>query len=109
MAENDRSLEERLGAMLSDPNAMNSIMSIVKGLGGTQNNKADQLVQKSEPQLPSNEDIPAMALPKASFESENKSLALLLALKPFLSHERARKLDTLTGLLRVLSITDFLR
>lgn len=111
MSESDKSLEQRLGAILSDPNAMSTILGIVKGLNGTQNieNTAEKTEIKNENPISSHEDLPAMALPYQSTNNKSKSLALLLALKPFLSSERAHRLDTLTGLLRVLSLTDFLK
>ena len=111
MSDKDKSIEERLGAILSDPNAMNTIMGIVKGLNGPQSRPGNNENPSTENSITAfdQEALPVMIPHKAGFNNNNKSLALLLALKPFLSQERAHKLDTLTGLLQVLSLTDFFK
>ena len=55
------------------------------------------------------ESIPTMARRDRTDEHTNRSLGLLLALKPFLSNERAQKLDMITQVMKVISIAEIFK
>ena len=120
MNDSPNDIERKLAGILSDPDAMSSIINIVKGLGGGQSQKTD-----SNPIAPAvaPATIPASAQAGDNLENsvpafsgyvqknsfDNKSLALLLAIKPFLSCERAQKLDMITQILKVVSLTEIFK
>ena len=108
--------EEKLGSILSDPNAMSQIMSLAQALGGT---------AAPEPHPPA--DAPLTAEPPPDFStlfssfgeidpqmlqtglrlfsefssSDDQRTALLLALKPFLKEERRDKVDQAVRIARL--------
>ena len=108
--------EEKLGAILSDSNAMAQIMSLAQALGGT-----------SPPEKPSPAEPSPMAEPPpdlsslfSSFgeidplmlqtglrlfsefsNSDDQRTALLLALKPFLKEDRRDKVDRAVRIARL--------
>ena len=118
MSESPNDLEKKLAGILSDPGAMSSIMSIVKGLG------ANNLQNNNTKIEPENTEVEAFAptfndniSPVSAFSKphghkngfENRSIGLLLAIKPFLSHEKAQKLDMITQILKVVSLTEIFK
>ena len=122
MSDSNNSLENKLMSILSDPGAMSAITSLVKGLnigsGIAQKDKAEAPVvseavpagsfDKSDHEAPG-PIAPALAHHHGGPEFNNRSLALLLALKPFLSCERAQKLDVLTQILKVMALADIFK
>lgn len=100
-------IEDKLGQILSNPQAMQQIMSLAQALGGGQQPEANQ-----EPQPQS---VPAAALQMAqpnfagganndallkmlfdfskNTHEDDAQLALFRALKPFVRPERAAKID----------------
>lgn len=88
-------LEETLGQILGDPEAMAGILSMAKnlGLGGAAAPEPPEQPEPSEPSdAPGGEQAPpppASSLPPL----RGKQAALLQALKPFLREDRREKLD----------------
>ncbi|MBQ7821379.1 MAG: hypothetical protein IJ391_03760 [Clostridia bacterium] len=128
MSESDNNLERKLMSMLSDPTAMAGIMNLVKSLGVKGSDPPKETFSSTN--VTSNEAVPAGAFEQIA-QSENKSLevpalpafgninhhdefsskslGLLLAIKPFLSRDRAQKLETVTQILKVISLTDLFK
>lgn len=82
-------LEEKLGAILNDPQAMQKIMSMAQSLGAG---------QESPQQMPVMPDFDPAMLQKVAALSRQGSIdknqqALLRALSPYLSRQRILKLE----------------
>lgn len=110
--------EEKLGAILNNPQAMSQIMSIAQSLGGDQGPGSDQdeqpPVQPQEPQIEPSptpaEDAPALdprvmaaglrALSVWQGPADPRS-ALLQALRPFVREERQVKVDKAIRIVRM--------
>lgn len=88
-------LEERLNALLSNPQLMQQIASMAQSMGGQSNNgPAEQKEQTSAPSAvfdPKLLQVMAQTMGQAGVDSNQK--ALLQALSPFLSGYRVRKLE----------------
>lgn len=80
-------LDEALGKLLSDPNAMAQVMSLAQSLGA-------MMPQESAPQPPE-EAFPMQGLEKLvqGFSGNGRHTALFQALGPFLSPKRQKKLE----------------
>ena len=124
MSDNGNDIERKLMGVLSDPSAMASIMSLVKSLGGNQGQSEPNTPVKedAEPSVPTIANVAPVESKTAELQAvntfgqfhhndefNNKSLGLLLAIKPFLIHERAEKLETVTQILKVLSLTEIFK
>lgn len=85
-------LEEKLGAILNDPQAMEKIMSMAKSLGSQEQAPAQN---QAPPALPDFD--PAMVQKLASLSRQGSidrnQQALLRALSPYLSRQRIIKLE----------------
>lgn len=107
-----------LGKLLEDPAALQKAMSIASGLMG---NMQSENSTGTKPVTPEPEAVPVQAaasddVQKPSAELSNLAAlapllsggskndprcALLYALKPYMGHGRAEKIDTLVNLLRI--------
>lgn len=90
-------LEEQLSAVLSDPEAMNKISSIMSALGASQ----EQNTPEAKPAVPQLTSLPGMRLPDMAGDNRTK---LLMALKPFLSQKRAPYVDGAVALLGMMQL-----
>jgi len=92
-------MEEKLGAILNNPQMMQQIMSLAQSLGNTapaeQNQQQESSQEKKQPQSP---DLDLSILQKISglagqsgIDKEQKML--LQALSPYLSRDRVTKLE----------------
>ena len=88
-------MEERLNAILSNPQLMQQIASIAQNMGNQGNDQAPE--QKEEPAMHSSAFDPkllqTMAQTMGQMGIDNDQQALLQALRPFLSHYRVQKLE----------------
>ncbi len=118
MNEGSNDLEKKLGSILSDPGAMESIMNLVKNLGSnsSQNNNTHTMPESNVIDVFGsnfNESIAPVGNPSKSYGNkdyfDNRSVGLLLAIKPFLSHDRAQKLDMITQILKVVSLAEIFK
>ena len=118
MNEGSNDLDKKLSGILSDPKAMASIMNIVKNLStnNPQSNNMNNLHESNAIDVfaPSfDESIAPVGNLSKSYgdknEFDNRSIGLLLAIKPFLSHDRAQKLDMITQILKVVSLTEIFK
>jgi len=100
--------EDKLGAILSDPNAMSQIMTLAQSLGGSTPPSEDAVSAPPAPAPPASSapDLSGllgnldpqtlqagMQLLSEFSSGEDQRAALLLALKPFLKEERRAKID----------------
>ena len=94
-----------LQGILSNPQALSSIMSVI-GNATQKQTSVQEVVQESEP-LPAIAKAP-MPPPRQNEQkqSQPKEIALLMALKPFLS---SRKCDTIDTFVRLFDIANLLR
>ena len=91
-------LEEQLSAVLSDPEAMNKISSIMGALGAPSQDQSQSQQPQPAPQLPS---LSGLKLPDMAGDNRTK---LLMALKPFLSQKRAPYVDGAVALLGMMQL-----
>lgn len=81
-------LEGKIGEILSDPEAMSNIFSMVQSLG------LSPPTQEEPPSASSGLDMmPLISALSSSMETDSKEAALFGALRPFLKPERQEKLD----------------
>lgn len=101
--------EDKLSAILSNPEALAGIMNIAKGLGLQSSTPKDE--PKAQIIENTNETVPAISQGNFGFHQGKsfKGLDLLLAIKPFLDRERADRLDKITQILRIISYTDLFK
>lgn len=100
--------EEKLGAILNNPQAMSQIMSIAQSLGGTQEQEGQSIdpgaVPDATPEIPPEPSAPSPELDPKVMEVGMRALAawqepgdsrsaLLLALRPLMKEERRSKVD----------------
>ena len=108
-------LENKLNDILSNPEALSSIINTVKGLSGISNsNKTDNIPSVSNENsftYPNDSLVPVSNSVKNNKEGiiSDKSIGLLLALKPFLSESKREKIDVITSLLKVAALADLLK
>lgn len=103
-------LSEKLGSILSDPEAMKEIASLAAQLG------VDAPGVHKEPQPPKKQAAPdALSMMSGlmplmgSLKQEDDTTRLLDAIRPFLSDERREKLDKAKKLLRMMKLLPMLR
>lgn len=103
---NTDTLEERLGAILSDPDSMAQLVSMAQSMGLQsllpQEKAAPAADVPAPPSAPIDPEMlaPLMQLLQAAQSSDPKQEALVRALKPYLSPERRDKLDRAAVLAR---------
>ena len=114
-------LSEMLQSVLSDPSAMEKLMGVAQNLMGGQS-AAPQAVSPAEPAAPvsatgaatvspddrsESKDAAALPLLSASLQAGNgERIALIKALRPYLSPERRRTADSLVKMLNMLKLAD---
>lgn len=99
-------IEQKLGAILSDPASMSKLMDLAKGLGLNPPDQPEPPQESAAPEspLPSKAALPDLQLPQAAalgslFSAmggqgpDDKQTALLKALRPYLRPERQDRLD----------------
>lgn len=114
MSENSNNFEEKISAILSNPEAMASIINIAKGLGlqnNTATDKENDTAQKSIIDTEAKEisAVPVVSKPNSIEDKTAKSIALLCAIKPFLDNERAERIDKITQIMKILNITGLIK
>lgn len=95
-------LEDKLNAILSDPDAMGRIADMAKSLFG------DGVAERKKPEAPSGEAEETLLRRAAQLLRGNSlrqdETALLSALRPFLSEERRSRLDRAIKIARLASL-----
>lgn len=95
-------MEEKLGAILNDPNMMSQIMAMAQAMGAQQQKQDPQPPQQAQalapPQQTAGPEIDMAMLQKLSGLASHNTIdrdqqALLKALSPYLHKERLNKLE----------------
>lgn len=111
-------LQSKLSQIMSDPEAMKQVQSLGKMLGLSGNNnevpkeKEPEPVQNNIPSVLNNDAISGITriMPVLnSMKQEDETTRLLLALRPFLSCEKQKKLDEAKKMLQFLKILPLLK
>jgi hypothetical protein len=117
----DNDLSEKLGALLSNPEALAKIAGIAGSLGLTGASEPPPAQEKPTHDCdacPAKEIFPCGGAPcpfpkKDGIGSAAKSIAesraLLVALKPYLSHERCERIDKILGMMKIAEIMGYLK
>ena len=103
-------ITERLSAILSDPEGLEKIKNMAAGLlGGNMPSPSPEPQTEEEPFL--DFDMASIAKIARMFKSksgDNEKTRLLLALKPHLSAERKKRVDTAVKILKLLELAPML-
>lgn len=100
----DEQLSDKLKSILSDPDSLNSILSMASalGLGASANKNEDYDEKKTDDTTPedavaSNAIKPtaALSLPVPKIQNTDDRVNLLLSIKPFLSERKRKKVDSI--------------
>lgn len=98
-------LSNKLSSLLSDPEGLNQIKVLANSLlGGDTETENQNTAQQN-----GNEIAAIMQILQALKGANDKSVELLLALKPHLSYERQKKLDTAIKLLKLYSVLPLIK
>lgn len=88
-------MEEKIGAILNNPDMMQQIMSMAQALGQSQNPPQQEIPKQEPPSVPNLD--PGMLQKLSGFALQSgvtkEEQALLKALKPYLSRDRVGKLE----------------
>lgn len=103
----DGNLSEMLKDVLADPDAMEKLMGAAEKLMG--NGKAEPSFQKENKDEESDCEKAQSVHAPAHHEKKagnDERIALLYALRPYLSPERRKSADSLIGMLKMMKLTD---
>ncbi len=120
MSLNSSELEKKIGGLLADPEALAGIINMVKKLGpltspGDKGGFAEPIeTQAAETISPAVQSVLSENVFGSHQTSSNdiisaRSIGLLLALKPFLSENKCEKIDVITKLLKIATLTELLK
>lgn len=98
-------LSSKLSALLNDPDGLNQIKELASSLLGEET----EAEEKEKPLQNGNEIAAIMQILNALKGANDKSVELLLALKPHLSYERQKRLDTAIKLLKIYSVLPLIK
>ena len=98
-------LSSKLSALLNDPDGLNQIKELASSLLGEE----IEAEEKEKPLQNSNEIAAIMQILNALKGANDKSVELLLALRPHLSYERQKRLDTAIKLLKIYSVLPLIK
>lgn len=94
----DGNLSEMLSSVLSDPDAMTKLKGVAENLMGNNTPQEHEESSDSKQTPPSDHHN--------NHHSNDERIALISALRPYLSNERRQTADTLIKLLKVIKLTD---
>lgn len=86
-------MEEKLGAILSNPQMMQQIMSMAQAMSPPQEAKPEQPPEPAPPALPDFSVMQKLAGVTRQSGIDKNQQALLRALSPYISRERSAKLE----------------
>ena len=86
-------MEEKLGAILSNPQMMQQIMSMAQAMSPPQEAKPEQPPEPAPPALPDFSVMQKLAGVTRQSGIDKNQQALLRALSPYISQERSAKLE----------------
>lgn len=91
-------ISEMLKSVMSDPETMSKLMSVAQGLtGGSENPSPAPEVTKTE--------VPE-AKPSFLTKGNEERIALISAIRPYLSPERRKSADSMIKMLKMMKLTD---
>lgn len=115
----DNDISEKLGALLSNPEAMAKIAGLAGSLGLASHAPSPEKAGVREcAECPAKELLPCGGAPcpfpdkdKAAGAAKSiaESRALLTALKPYLSSERCARIDKILGMMKIAEIMGYLK
>ena len=97
-------ISEKLAAILNDPESIKGLKTMAEGLLKGEGNKNDGGNFANQ-----NEIAAIMNILNALKQSNDKSIDLLIALRPHLSNEKQLKLDTAIKILKIYSVLPLLK
>ena len=98
-------ISSKLSSLLSDPEGLNQIKELANSLlGNTETSESQENTLEGK-----NEIAAIMQILQALKGANDKSVELLLALKPHLSIEGQKKLDTAIKLLKIYSVLPLIK
>lgn len=105
-------IQEKIAEIMADPEALSQVQSLGKmlGIGAQQKPAAPELVEESS--ALSGEALASIAkiIPLLSqVNREDDTTRLLAALRPFLSEEKCRKLDSAKKMLGIMKVLPLLK
>ncbi|MBE6727260.1 MAG: hypothetical protein E7562_01280 [Ruminococcaceae bacterium] len=101
-------LSEKLAGILNDPQSIERIRGMAQSLFGGEKKDEPQRAEASFPDISEISGIMGM-LSRLKAGGEDDRTRLLLALKPHLSEERQRRVDTAVKILRVIDLLPALK
>jgi len=107
----DGNLSDMLQGVLSNPSAMEQIMGMAQSLMGDQggNKASPPSPPPEEKEMPKEEkkgDAAPASLLSAGLSGNKERIALIHALRPYLSPERRKTADSLVKMLNVMKLAD---
>jgi hypothetical protein len=118
----DNDISEKLGALLNNPEALAKIAGLAGslGLGSAPAPAPEKPKEEAEKcaSCPVSDLLPCGGAPcpfpkkdgaGGAAKSIAESRALLLALKPYLSHERCARIDKILGMMKIAEIMGYLK
>lgn len=107
----DDNISEMLKGVMSDPETMSKLMSVAQGIMGSQPSGSDK--PQGNESKPSIEDTEPEPKPHSSSPKPNplssgneERIALISAIRPYLSPERRRSADSLIKMLKMMKLAD---
>ena len=107
----DDNISEMLKGVMSDPETMSKLMSVAQGLMGSQPSGNDkphdtEPKQSTEASEPEPKAQPSNAKHNPLSSGNEERIALISAIRPYLSPERRRSADSLIKMLKMMKLAD---
>ena len=106
----DGNLSEMLSSVLSDPDAMKKLMGVAQNFMGSaesgEDKKSVAAEQNREEEKEQTEEVRSARRFPIDTASNNERIALIAALRPYLSPERKEIADSLIKMLKMMKLAD---
>ena len=99
----DENISEMLKSVMSDPDTMSKLMSVAKSLSGDATPTAPA---SSAPTAKAPPAAEAAAKPSILTKGNEERIALISAIRPYLSSERQKSADSMIKMLKMMKLTD---
>ncbi|NLV49164.1 MAG: hypothetical protein GXY20_00550 [Clostridiales bacterium] len=96
--------EKKLNSLLSDPGSMERVMQLAKSLAGSEKASEDTSSLSGADAVLDPELLKLFTGAMREFNSSGDAAAIVAALKPFLSNDRAERIDRALGIARLAKI-----
>ena len=91
----DANFSDMLKDVMSDPDAMSKLMSVAEGL-----------MKSEKPPEAEATSVPEASVPTVLTKGNEERIALISAIRPYLSPERQKSADSMIKMLKVMKLTD---